>query len=234
MATVDTTTAAATTAANTAASAAEKARTTLGGDFETFLTLLTVQLKNQDPIEPMDTNEFTSQLVQFATVEQAIQQNENLETLIDIQEGTGVNTAAQYMGRFVQAEGNSGYLSGGVAAFSYDLPSKATSATVTISDDSGKVVFNGNAPTDVGLNDVIWDGSNTVTGADMPDGVYHIAITAKDASGNPIKATTYTTGFVNGVSLSGDIPKLKIGKIEFEASKVLAIRDPEDFAVADS
>ena len=230
MTTVDTTSAAATAAA-TAASAAEKARTTLGGDFETFLTLLTTQLKNQDPIEPMDTNEFTSQLVQFATVEQAIQQNENLETLIDMQKGTGVNTAAQYMGRFVQAEGNSGYLSGGVAAFSYSLPSKATTAQVTITDEGGQVVFNGNAPTNVGLNDVIWDGSNTFTGKTMEDGVYKIAITAKDAAGEPITATTYTTGFVNGVSLSGDTPKLKIGTIEFEAGKVLAIRDPDDFAV---
>lgn len=228
MATVGSTTDAATVATG----AADKARSTLAGDFDTFLLLLTTQLKNQDPIEPMDTNEFTSQLVQFATVEQAIQTNTNLESLIDLQKGVGVNTAAQYMGRFVQAEGNSGDLNGGVAAFSYSLPSKATTVQISITNDAGKVVFTGNGPAEIGLNDVIWDGTSTVDGTAQPDGTYHLAVTAKDVNGNAIKATTYTTGFVTGVNLEGENPMLQIGDIKFEAGKVIAIRDANDFMVA--
>lgn len=220
------------TASNVSKSAADKARSTLAGDFDTFLLLLTTQLKNQDPIEPMDTNEFTSQLVQFATVEQAIQSNTNLEKLIDLQKGSTVNSAAQYMGRFIQATGDQGNLSDGVATFSYTLPSKATTAEVSITDSKGAVVFTGSGPTNVGLNDVIWDGTNSFTGATMADGIYKLAVVAKDADGNKITATTYTTGFVTGVNLEGETPMLRIGQLDVAIEKVKAIRDASDFAVA--
>lgn len=207
----------------------EKSRATLGGDFETFLKLLTTQLKNQSPTDPMDTNQFTSQLVQFATVEQAIQQNSNLEKLIEIQKGTSVNNAAQYMGRLVQAEGNSGYLTKKVAPFSYSLPQEAKTAEITITDEKGTVVFTGPAPKSAGMNDVLWDGKNSVTGKDMPEGIYKIAINAKDNNGAVIKATTYTTGFVTSVNIKDGAAKLNIGKIELDVGKVTAIRNPNDF-----
>ncbi|MGB1540522.1 MAG: flagellar hook assembly protein FlgD, partial [Rickettsiales bacterium] len=89
-------------------SKANQARSKLSGDFDTFLLLLTTQLQNQDPIEPLDTNEFTAQLVQFANVEQAIDTNSNLETMISMQQGTQINNAVNYIGNFVEAKGNSG------------------------------------------------------------------------------------------------------------------------------
>lgn len=211
-------------------SSAEKARSQLSGDFDTFLLLLTTQLKNQDPVEPLDTHQFTSQLVQFANVEQAIDTNANLEEMIDMQQGSQVNNAVNYIGKFVQATGNSGRLQDGVAAFSYHLPQAAATAEVSITTPTGQVVYTGTAPSEFGKNDVIWDGSNSFDGTDMPNGIYKVAVTAKDADGNKIEAETYTTGFVTGVSLEDGQPKLQIGDIDLSMDKVLAVRDPLDFA----
>lgn len=210
-------------------SGADKARTQLGGDFQTFMKLLTTQLKNQDPIEPLDTNEFTAQLVQFANVEQNIDTNKNLEELISMQQGSQVNNAVNYIGKFVQAEGNSGRLQNGVASFAYELPSLATTAEVTVTDETGNVVFNGPGTTNVGQNDVLWDGSNSYTGQTMKDGTYKIAVVAKDADGNKIEAKTFTTGFVTSVNLADGVTKLGIGKIELTLDKILAVRDASSF-----
>lgn len=210
-------------------SAAAEARTKLSGDFQTFLLLLTTQLKNQDPIEPMDTNEFTAQLVQFANVEQAIDTNSNLETLIQLQQGSQINNAVSYIGKFVQAEGNSGRLIDGAGAFSYDLPALASSVEITITDARGVPVFTGNGTNTVGRNDVIWDGSNSFTGQDMPNGTYKIAVVAKDANGNKIEATPYTTGFVTAASLEGGDTTLQIGDIKLTLDKIIAVRDPTSF-----
>ena len=221
-------------AANIAAnSVSEEARRKLSGDFDTFLLMLTTQLKNQDPLEPMDSNEFTQQLVQFAGVEQAIDTNNNLEKLIEMQNGTQINNAVNYIGKFVTATGNSGRLVDGVAAFSYDLPKQATTVDVVITNDLGAVVFKGNGTTTAGLNDVLWDGTNNVTGTDCPDGTYHIAVLAKDANGAEIKPTTYTTGFVTSVNLEDGETKLAIGKIELGLDKVLSVRDATSFMASD-
>lgn len=215
----------------TANSAADDARRKLSGDFDTFLVLLTTQLKNQDPIEPMDTNEFTNQLVQFASVEQAIDTNSNLEKLLELQNGTQINNAVNYIGKFVRAEGNSGRLVDGVAAFTYDLKGNATTAEITITNDLGVVVFNGAGTTNLGSNDVLWDGTSSVTGTTVPDGTYHIAVNAKNANGDKVEAKTFTTGFVTSVNLEDGETKLAIGKIELTLDKVLSVRDASDFLV---
>ena len=77
----------------------------LTSDFDTFLTLLTTQLQNQDPLEPLDTEQFTSQLVQFAGVEQSIQANSNLETLISLQSGADKQASLDLVGRAVSVAG---------------------------------------------------------------------------------------------------------------------------------
>lgn len=214
-------------------SASAKSRTQLSGDFDTFLMLLTTQLKHQDPLEPMDSSEFTSQLVQFATVEQAIATNENLEKMLEYQQGQQINNAVSYIGRFVQAEGNSSLLRDGVATFTYELPEEAETVTVTITDEQGGVVFSGPAPKEKGKNDVLWDGTNSFNGTDMPDGTYHIAVKAKDADGQDIEATTHTTGFVTAARLEDGKVVLEIGDIELPLDKVQAVRDPMDFMPGD-
>lgn len=217
-------------ATTTANSASEKARTQLSGDFDTFLLMLTTQLKNQDPLEPMDSHEFTAQLVQFANVEQAIATNENLERMIAMQDNAQFADASNYVGKFVMAPGDSARLTNGVASFSYELPDGVYSAEVVITDELGNIVYKGEAPTEKGKNDVLWDGTSNIDGETKPSGTYHISVIAKDAQLKPIEATTYTTGFVSEVNIEGGQMTLMIGDIELPVEKVISVRDPSDFA----
>src|SRR3546814_14925611 len=89
------------TDASASSSAASSAATSLAGDFNTFLTLLTTQLKNQDPTSPMDSNEFTQQLVQFSQVEQQIDMNKNLETMISLMQSQQNSSNLNYVGKVV-------------------------------------------------------------------------------------------------------------------------------------
>lgn len=210
-------------------SGADKSRKQLSGDFDTFLLLLTTQLKNQDPSEPMDTNEFTAQLVQFADVEQSIATNENLEKMLAANRSAEISTAANYIGKFVEADGDSARLADGVAAFSYELPKDVYSAEVVITDDLGQIVYKGAAPTTKGKNDVLWDGTSNIDGQTKPDGTYHISVIAKDSQLKEVEATTFTTGFVSEVNIEDGQLLLKIGEIELTMDKVNAVRDPLEF-----
>jgi flagellar basal-body rod modification protein FlgD len=223
-----TTTAAATT--TTAKAASEKARTQLSGDFDTFLLMLTTQLKNQDPADPMDSEEFTAQLVQFAGVEQAIATNENLEKLISFNSHSEVSNAATYIGKYVEAKGDSARLQNGVASFSYDLPQQAFEVEIVIKDDAGRIVYKGAGPRDAGQNDVLWDGTTNVDGSGdmMPNGTYHIAVVAKDEQQKTIEATTYTTGFISAVDIEDGQAIYRIGDIELSLDDIRTVRDPMD------
>src|SRR3954447_10795125 len=117
--------------ATSAASASGLDKDTIAGNFQTFLTLLTTQLKNQNPLDPLDTNQFTAQLVQFAQVEQQLKSNTQLGTLVSLQQ-TAQNTAAlEFVGQTVGVAGSTATLSGGKATWSLDVP-KPSTATVKI------------------------------------------------------------------------------------------------------
>src|SRR3954447_12628807 len=90
---------------------------TLASNFTTFLTLLTTQLKNQNPLEPLDTNQFTAQLVQFTGVEQQLKTNEFLETLMLAGQNTAKSDAVSYIGKQVTASGKTGELTNEKAVF---------------------------------------------------------------------------------------------------------------------
>lgn len=227
---VDSVTGTAATTTTAADSAAEKARTQLSGDFDTFLLMLTTQLKNQDPLEPMDSHEFTAQLVQFANVEQAIATNENLEQMIAMQNNAAFSDASNYVGKFVTAPGDAARLASGVASFSYELPQDVYSAEVVITDAVGNIVYKGAAPTEKGKNDVLWDGTSNIDGTTKESGTYHISVVAKDAQNKTVEATTYTTGFVSEVNIEDGQMTLMIGDIELPVEKIISVRDPSDFA----
>src|ERR687895_765063 len=105
----------------TAASAAASTVTskTMASNFDQFLRLLTTQLKNQNPLDPLDTNQFTQQLVQFAQVEQQISMNTSLSTLIALQQATQTSAAMSFLGTTVEVEGSTTRLQGGQATWTY-------------------------------------------------------------------------------------------------------------------
>ena len=114
---------------------------TLGSDLNRFLTLLVTQLQNQDPLDPLDTNEFTAQLVQFAGVEQQIQNNANLETLIDIGRASEVAAIVNVIGKRIEAGGTMLALNAGKAEAAYTLSEAAAETKFTVTDASGQVVY---------------------------------------------------------------------------------------------
>src|SRR5215510_6800209 len=116
---------------------------TIAGNFQTFLTLLTTQLKNQNPLDPLDTNQFTQQLVQFAQVEQQLKSNEQLTTLVSLEKSAQATTALAYVGQTVAVDGQTAKLANNQAAWSFNVP-KPTNATVTIKNATGQTVFTSN------------------------------------------------------------------------------------------
>ena len=226
------TSAASTTAATTTTNSANSSTATnsalsLAGNFNTFLTLLTTQLKNQDPTNPVDSNQFTQQLVEFAGVQRQVQSNSLLQQLVNSSEtnqaGGGVVIFCRRVA--IQASGNHGAISraGGKAQFGYTLAGTAATANVTITDSSGNTVFTGTGPTNSGSNLVTWDGTNSITGAAEPAGVYKISVKAADASGNAVTATPFITGTVTSASISNGTVELNIGALQVPESSVTSV-----------
>lgn len=195
----------------------------LAGNFNTFLTLLTTQLKNQDPTNPVDSNQFTQQLVEFAGVQQQVETNTLLQQLVSSSQAGQVSNAASFVGTTIKATGNQGALVNSAARFGYTLPSAASVVNVTIKDSSGNIVFQGTGSTTAGDNVVVWDGKNSATGAQEPDGVYTINVTAKDSGGNAITATPFITGTVTSASISNGSVVLDIGSLEVPEANVTKV-----------
>jgi flagellar basal-body rod modification protein FlgD len=204
-------------------SAATTSRSKLSANFDTFLKLLTEQLKNQDPTDPMDTGEFTQQLVQYSQVEQQIQTNSNFETLISLQRTSAASAALGYLGKTVTTKGDLASLQGGTANWSYQLPANASENQLIVSDSRGRIVRTMNGERGAGAHDFVWDGKGQ-NGQTLPDGVYRLEVRAKDADGQGMKASVSSTGTVQETDLSGTDPVLKIGARKAALADVVAIK----------
>ncbi|TAD91573.1 MAG: flagellar hook assembly protein FlgD [Alphaproteobacteria bacterium] len=179
----------------------DKDRASLGETFDNFLILLTTQLKNQDPLSPMDSSEFTSQLVGFAGVEQAINSNTKLDKMLEYQKSQELLNASGYIGKTVEAESDKIVLSDDQPGkFSLTLDGKAQQVLVAIRNSSGQTVRSLQMTLDAGTHQVSWDGKST-EGKDMPSGIYTLAVTATDERGNPVNATTATIAQVTDVKM---------------------------------
>lgn len=170
------------------ASAAQAAGTSasqqLAGNFDTFLQLLTTQLQNQDPLSPLDTNQFTQQLVEFAGVEQQVNMNTNMQTLIAMQQTTEATSALQLVGSTVTVSGNSATLSNATnspATWSLTSPTPAT-AQVTVTSSAGTTAYSGKLSLNAGTQTYTWNGQGS-NGQTWPDGTYTLSITATGANG---------------------------------------------------
>lgn len=197
----------------------------LADNFDNFLKLLITQLQHQDPLSPMDTNEFTSQLVQFASVEQSIATNANLETLIALHGANRTAALVGYLGMRIEADGETTALVDGRAEWNYALPEQADAVTLLVTDRTGKAVYSTDGLTAAGAHQFVWDGRDE-TGTPLPEGEYSLKVTATDASGEAIAATITTVGTVTGIETAGEQPLLFVGKTGIPLDEVLAILGP--------
>lgn len=198
-------------------------RTTIVQNFDTFLNLLTTQLKNQNPLEPLDTNQFTQQLVQFASVEQQLKSNDTLSALLTSAQTSTLTNAAAFLGNNITADGKTTRLQGGAVTWQLTAPRAASEAVITIKDASGAVVSTQKKALTIGQQSFAWDG-RTSTGAVAPDGDYSITVTARDASGQDMAVATELTGTVDGVDLSGAVPTLLVGSSRIPLTSVTSVR----------
>ena len=206
--------------------ASQRDQQALADDFDTFLQLLTTQLRNQDPLEPMDTNQFTQQLVQFSGVEQQIQTNSYLETLIQSTEAQSVNTAVNYIGSNVRAAGTVTKLEGGSASWDLITSTGAPDSVISIYDEAGKVVYSTPYSVERGETTFTWDGK-TNAGTQLDDGNYSIRVEGKSSDGSDIPVYTAIHGQVTGVDFTGNEPVLLMDNIRVSLGAVMSIQSSD-------
>lgn len=207
---------------STSTSSLAGSRATIAENFDTFLQLLTTQLKNQNPLDPLDTNQFTQQLVQFTSVEQQLKTNEFLEAMMSASQGASNAEAVSYVGKMVTASGNKTELVDGQARWHFAV-SQPANIIATVRDMNGNVVYTKAGSVTQGESVFTWDGIGT-DGRERAEGSYSITIEARNDDGKLIDVATEMTGEVTGVDFTGSEPVLIVGTARVNLSSVMSVR----------
>jgi flagellar basal-body rod modification protein FlgD len=228
-------TVAATTATSTTASTSSSAnaidqtsgQSSLNQTYSSFLTLLTAQLQNQDPLSPMDTNTFTQQLVSMNGVQQQLLTNNLLQQLVTQSTGAGsIGSAVNLIGKSVTSQSSVAALQNGTASWSYSLPSAATSATAEVLDSNGNIVWTGAASgLSAGTNSFSWNGQ-TNAGQTLTSGNYTLNVAATGANGAALTATTSIQGVVTGVQAANGVTQVDIGGVPVNFTTITSVQNP--------
>jgi len=210
----------------TAAAAAKttQAQKSLSGNFDTFLRLLTTQLQNQNPLEPLDATKFTEQLVSYSQVEQQINTNQNLTALLALQKVALGANAVSYLGKTAVTTGPLSSIDGGTASWRYTLPSDAAAVDLVVTDSTGRLVRSVPGQLNVGTHEFVWDGKNTA-GETLPEGAYRLTVVAKRADQSEIEAAVTGIGLVREVDMSGAEPVVTIGKRKVNLTEVVGLKN---------
>ncbi|MCC6481172.1 MAG: flagellar hook assembly protein FlgD [Sphingobium sp.] len=174
----------------------------LSSDYTLFLRLLTTQMQNQDPLSPMDSSQYTQQLVQYSAVEQSIQQTGALKDILARLSAQDMMQASALIGKLADYDGaQAGLGAGAPASWSWSFEGTPASLTAVISDASGHVIERRSLSPDTRA--LRWDGALSSGGTAAPGG-YALALDAKDASGNMLAARIGASGLVGSVSRADD------------------------------
>jgi len=211
-------------AATDAATKVANSKTKLSSDLNSFLTLLTSQLKNQDPLSPMDSTQFTNQLVQFSQVEQQIGINSNLTSLIGLTQQNIASNVVNYIGKTIEGPSNQAPLINGALRASYNFESKAASVNIAVKNAAGDIVFSKSGNIEAGVHEFTWDGKDS-NGIRQKDGTYNLEVTALAADGSTINTSTTVFGKVTGVTSVNGTTTLLLGNIGIPVTSVLAVTD---------
>jgi flagellar basal-body rod modification protein FlgD len=207
---------------SSAAAANALASSQIAGNFQSFLTLLTTQLQNQNPLDPLDTNQFTQQLVEFAGVQQQLNTNDSLATLVSLQQTAQSTQALGFVGKTAVVNGSTAALTNSSATWELSIPTNST-VNVTIASSNGQTVFSGSYAVTAGNKQpFVWNGQGS-DGTQLPDGNYTMTATAKDSSNNTVAVTTQVQGVVSAVDLTQSPPLLTIDGKTYTVSQVQSI-----------
>ncbi len=213
-----------TTSTGTTSTTSPTGSQSIAGNFDTFLQLLTTQLQNQDPLSPLDTTQFTQQLVEFASVEQQVNMNTNLQTLISMQQTSEATSALQLVGNTVTVNGNAAALSNATnspATWSINASGPGT-GTVTITSSAGTTAYTGTVAVNAGTQSYTWNGVGS-SGQTWPDGTYTMTISATGANGQPVTTTTQVQGVVTAVNINQNPPTLTVSGQNVPISQIQSL-----------
>jgi flagellar basal-body rod modification protein FlgD len=206
----------------------DDALASLSGDYSNFLTLLTTQLKNQDPLSPMDATQFTQQLVQFSAVEQQINGNKKLDQLIGLQSTANAYGAVGFVGTTIAADSSDVSLQKGKAKFDYTIDKTGGSATLKVLNSSGNIVMLKQVDAQVGTHPVEWDGTDYF-GNKLPDGKYTVSVSVTDqATGKATDAAITSYGKVDQAVIADGKVFLKMGDVTVPLEDVIRISKPTE------
>ncbi len=209
-----------------AAAGATARKTDIAGDFDTFLTLLTTQLANQDPLSPMDSNQFTEQLVQFASVEQSVATNTKLDRILGFLDADELGAGTGYLGREVEADVSTLRLGEtGPVSFAMDLAEAPAELLVAVRNGRGETVATLAPPPQAGRQTVVWDG-RTDRGLRAPAGTYTVDVTAAGPDGTAVPVSTRLSGTVAAVENDGGTLFLDVAGNRVALRDVTAVRTP--------
>jgi flagellar basal-body rod modification protein FlgD len=207
---------------SSASAANSLASSQIAGNFQSFLQLLTTQLQNQNPLSPLDTNQFTQQLVEFAGVQQQLNTNDSLATLVSLQQTAQSTQALSFVGKKAVVDGSTASLTNSQATWLLDIPSNST-VNISIASSTGQTVFTGQFPASAGNNQPFnWNGRDN-NGVLQADGSYKLTATAKDSAGNSVGVKTQVEGVVSSVDLTQSPPLLSIGGQSFTVNQIQSI-----------
>jgi flagellar basal-body rod modification protein FlgD len=205
-----------------AAGSTTNAATSLTQNYNTFLTLLTTQLQNQDPLSPMDSNEFTQQLVEYSQVEQQIDTNTNLQNLISLQGAGESISAMSVVGDNIEYNSSTAPLSNGQANFVYNLPSATSATELEVLNSSGQVVYTQQGDTTTGSHVFTWNGE-TNAGVQLPDGNYTLQIQATGTDGSVVTPTIASVGTVQAVGVENGAATFTINGMSVPLSELVTV-----------
>ena len=213
-----------TTAAPGVGQKIDNSRTRLAENFEMFLTMLTTQLKNQDPLSPMDGNQFTQQLVQMTSVEQQLLTNDLLKSIAN-QGNDDFGKAVDMIGTQVTSDWAERTLTPAGATWLYDLGKDAKSVDLEIRNSKGDLVWKGSAEgTTKGVHEVTWDGK--VNGVRAPQDVYKLEVKALDAQNTTVKSRVFLEGIVSGAEQKDGSVLLSVGRTLLPLTAIQSVSLP--------
>jgi flagellar basal-body rod modification protein FlgD len=210
--------------ANEAAANVSTSRSKIAKDLDSFMLLLTAQLKNQDPLSPMDSTEFTNQLVQFAQVEQQITQNESLASLLGLTQMSIVSNSVNYIGKTIEGDSKDVPLQGGKLRAAYGIGQDADKTTIVVRDAGGQIVHTQSGEKTAGVHEFIWDGKDS-TGKQLSDGPYTVEAQAVSADGATLETWTTAFGKVTGITTINGQTVVLLDKVAIPLDMILSISE---------